>query len=132
VFRVGSAGQALRVSPENASMDRGWVRRLFSVSLPGSPRVIQHFVKFKQKSVKFHGLALDCDLGGQCQQAFSLFLLHRELCDRRRMTFTTNHKSESRVFVGLGLKGRAETGGSRAAALRLVDLFTPNGKLGLD
>ena len=79
-------------------MDRGLVRRLFSVSLPRGHCLIQHFVKFKQKSVEFHWVALDCDLGGQCQQAFSLFLLHRELSDRRRITFTTSHKSSSRVL----------------------------------
>jgi len=98
VFRVGSAGEALRVSPENASIDRGLVRRPFSVSLPGGHCLVQHFVKLKQKSVEFHGVALDCDLDGQCHQAFSLFLWHRELSDRRRITFTTNHKSGSRVL----------------------------------
>ena len=119
-------------------MDRGLVRRLFSVSLPRGHCLIQHFVKFKQKSVEFHWVALDCNLGGQCQQAFSLFLLHRELCDRRRITFTTNHKPRSRVLfarICSDLIGRAETGGSRTAAVAavaavcLVDLFTPNGKL---
>jgi hypothetical protein len=119
-------GRGLRVSPENASIDRGLVRRLSSVSLPRGHCLTQHFVKFKQKSVEFHWVALDCDLGGQCYQAFSLILLHRELSDRRRITFTTNHKSRSRVrFDRAGLPRLP-----RSAAVRLVDLFTPNGKLG--
>ena len=79
MFRVGSAEEALRVSPENASMDGGLVRRLFAVSLPGGHCLIQHFAKLKQKSVEFHGVALDCDLDGQGHQAFSLFLGHRDL-----------------------------------------------------
>ena len=58
--------RGLRVSPENASFDRGLVRRLFSVSVPRGYCLTQHFVKFKQKSVEFHWVALDCDLGGQC------------------------------------------------------------------
>jgi hypothetical protein len=49
--------------------------RGLSVASNGDDLSVQQLVEFENKGVKLAGIALDCDLRCQCQQAFFLCLL---------------------------------------------------------